>query len=193
MSVILATARHRAAVSAMLARAFADDPAMTWIFPDPVLRAKRLPRVFALLFDADQSSGMRLMDDAARAATLWRGPGVAKAKAGGFIRQAIPLLGMFGTALPRLLAVSKAIDAHMPAAPFWYLHLAGCDPAHQGTGLGKALVNAGLERMGASGLPVYLETATEKNLGFYKSLGFCVTGEWHVPGGGPRFWSMLRG
>ena len=43
-----------------------------------------------------------------------------------------------------------------------------------------------------SGLPVHLETAREKNVEFYRGLGFDVTAEWMVPNGGPRFWSMLR-
>ncbi len=193
MTVVLATATRRADVAAMLARAFADDPAMSWIFPDAARRARRLPGLFKLLFDEGGPNGVRLMDDAARAATLWLGPGAAHTGALAMLRQTIPLVTVFGGALPRALAVSRAIVAHMPAGAFWYLHIAGCDPAHQGKGLGQALVNAGLERMGASGLPFYLETATERNLGFYQALGFRVTGEWRVGADGPVFWSMLRG
>ncbi|MFM9829481.1 MAG: GNAT family N-acetyltransferase [Sphingomonas sp.] len=193
MTVVLATATRRAEIAVMLARAFADDPAMSWIFPDATLRARRLPGLFQLLFDEDGPNGVRLMDDAARAATLWRGPGAAHTGTLAMLRQIVPLVAVFGGALPRALAVSRAIEAHMPMGAFWYLHIAGCDPAHQGKGLGRALVKAGLERMGASGLPFYLETATERNLGFYQSLGFEVTDDWTVPGGGPRFWSMLAG
>ena len=40
-------------------------------------------------------------------------------------------------------------------------------------------------------LPAYLETATERNLGFYQSLGFRVTGE-HQIKRGPKVWFMLR-
>ncbi len=47
--------------------------------------------------------------------------------------------------------------------------------------------------MGGSGLPFYLETATERNLGFYQGLGFRVTDEWRVGRDGPLFWSMLNG
>lgn len=55
----------RAAVAAMLGRAFADDPAMSYIFPDAEERAKRLPRLFALLFDSD-AVGMRLVSEGRR-------------------------------------------------------------------------------------------------------------------------------
>lgn len=47
-------------------------------------------------------------------------------------------------------------------------------------------------RIAGSRLPTYLETATERNLGLYRALGFEVIDTWVVPRGGPRFWSMLR-
>jgi len=53
-------------------------------------------------------------------------------------------------------------------------------------------VRSGLERIAASGLPAYLETPLERNIGFYQGLGFEVTADWVVPKGGPRFWSMWR-
>jgi ribosomal protein S18 acetylase RimI-like enzyme len=107
------------------------------------------------------------------------------------LRQAWPLWRALGANIPRALKVSHAVEAHMPAGDFWYLHIAGCDPAVQGKGLGAAVVRAGLSRA-AGRLPAYLETATERNLGFYRALGFEIVDDWHVPGGGPRFWSMLR-
>ena len=79
----------------------------------------------------------------------------------------------------------------MPQGDFWYLHIAGCDPAAQGRGFGRRALVAGLERA-AGRTPCYLETATERNLGFYASVGFAVTDEWRVGRDGPRFWSMLR-
>lgn len=191
-AVRLAARSDRAATSAMLARAFADDPALSWLFPDRVLRARRLPRLFALLFDSDEA-GIRLTSPGHEAATFWRAPGQAETSAVELLRSALPMLATFGLAVGRGLALTKAIDAHFPPHPFWYLHIAGCDPAHQGRGLGRAVVQAGLDRMGGSGVPFYLETATERNIGFYQSLGFRVTNEWRVGTDGPVFWSMLRG
>ena len=94
--------------------------------------------------------------------------------------------------LPRALAVSNAIGAHLPRDfPFLYLHYAGVAPKHQGRGLAGAAIRAGQARAAKQGLPVHLETATETNVGIYLRLGFAVTGEYDVPGGGPHFWSML--
>lgn len=186
-----ATARDREGIAAMLARAFLNDPAIAFIWPDPARRARRSPRLFRLLFDGDAQAGMRLVTAGGEAAALWRGPGKAEIGTPWLLRRAVPLLNTFGPALGRALRLANAIDEHMPPQPFWYLHIAGCDPAHQGRGFGRAVIQSGLDRA-AGRLPCYLETANPANLGFYQGLGFAVTGEWRVPGGGPLFWSMLR-
>lgn len=149
----------------MLARAFAEDPAFSYIFPDPATRARKLPRLFALLYDSDGKAGMRLVSAGGDAATLWRAPGRARVGWLEMLGRAGPLLAALGPALGRALRTGEAIDAHMPEGAFWYLHIAGCDPAAQGRGLGGAAVRAGLERA-ARRLRCYLETATEANLGF---------------------------
>lgn len=189
-SVRTAGGADRARIAAVLARAFADDPAMSWIYPDRADRERRLPRLFALLFDADRS-GMRLITEGGEAATLWRGPGQASTGLLAMIAQAWPMWRALGPALPRALALSQAIDAHMPSGDFWYLHIAGCDPAAQGRGLGGQAIRAGLSRV-ARRFPTYLETATEQNIGLYQRLGFAVTDTWRVGHDGPMFWSMLR-
>ena len=181
----------RAAVAAMLGRAFADDPAMYYIFPDAEERAKRLPRLFALLFDSD-AVGMRLVSEGAEVGTFWRPPGQAPVSITAYVRRLIPVLHALGASLPRAMRLGDAIEAHFPSHPFWYLHIAGVDPARQGRGLGGASIRAGLARCDADGVPAYLETATESNVGLYARLGFELTGEWSVPKGGPRFWSMIR-
>lgn len=186
-----ATEADSGAVSAMLARAFFDDPVFAWLIPDDGARQARLPGLFELFYRTDGPAGMRLLTAGGEAATLWRAPGQASAGRRETLRATWPLIRTFGLRLPRAFAVSEAIEANFPAGPFWYLHIAGCDPAHQGKGFGGAAVRAGLERA-AGRLPSYLETAKERNLSFYQRLGFTVTREWSVPGGGPKFWSMLR-
>ena len=183
---------QRRVIAAMLSRAFFDDPAISWIFPDPVLRSKRLAKLFMILFDSDADKGMRLVTERGEAATLWRAPGRAQTSMLDTLAHLLPMIGCFGSAIGRGMAVGNAIDAHMPKGDFWYLHIAGCDPIHQGKGIGGAVVRAGLERAADGRFPCYLETPLEKNIGFYKSMGFAVIDEWTVPKGGPRFWSMWR-
>ena len=90
---------------------------MRFILPDDAERERRLPRLFALLFDSAGPTGMRLITAGGEAATLWRAPGRVH--------------------VGRLEMLRRA-------APLW------------------------------------------------RALRFRVAAEWTVPGGGPRFWSMLR-
>jgi ribosomal protein S18 acetylase RimI-like enzyme len=181
--------RRRAIAS--LSAAFADDPAIRFLFPAERQRLRHLPRLFAMLYDSDADRGMRLVSDDGSAATLWRAPGMAgNDRRFGWWQRALAMW-RFGEGLGRAVRLGQAIEAHFPPQPFWYLHIAGCTPAAQGRGLGAAAVRAGLERIG--GASACLETANEANLGFYRNLGFEVTDRWAVPEGGPVFWSMQRG
>lgn len=191
MTVRLGVPSDGAAVAAMLARAFQDDPVFAWIFPDSTVRARRLPQLFRQLYASDLRGGTALLTPDGAAATLWRAPRRARVGWGEMLRHALPLLGALGGALPRAMAASGAIEGRMPSGDFWYLHIAGCDPAMQGRGLGRQVLGAGLERF-AGRLPCYLETALERNIGFYAAAGFRVTDAWRIGRDGPRLWSMLR-
>lgn len=186
-----ASLAERDPVAAMLARAFAVDPAMSFIFPDAAVRARRMPHLFRLLYASDARAGTVFAYEGCRAATLWRAPGRTKVPLMETVAGAPAFLAALGPAVARAIRVSHAIESHMPRGRFWYLHIAGCDPAAQGKGLGGGAIRAGLDRFGRTE-DCYLETATEKNIGIYNRLGFEVIDTWTVSGGGPRFWSMLR-
>ncbi len=55
---------------------------------------------------------------------------------------------------------------------FWYLSILGIDPERQGSGLGRTLMEPVLRKADQVEAPVYIESFTPKNFGFYKGLGF---------------------
>jgi ribosomal protein S18 acetylase RimI-like enzyme len=178
-------------LSATLARAFQNEEACSFIFPDHEVRARRLLKMFRVIVGSDAANGLLFQTAGGEAATLWRAPGKAIGSSGEFLASLLPFLLALGSAIGRGLKVSGLIERHHPNMPFWYLHFAGCDPVHQGKGLGGAAIRAGLARADADHLPAYLETATVRNLALYRSLGFEVSSQWQVPNG-PQFWGMLR-
>ena len=192
MTVRPAASTDRRKIIATIAAAFQDDPVMGFIFPDPADRQRRLPRLFAILFDGDGAHGARWITAGGEAATFWRAPGQGHLGIVEKLRHGLPWLHAAGLALPRALAVSAASDANHPREPHWYLHIVGCRPEAQGRGFGSAAIAPGLARADADGLPTYLETANQRNLGFYQRMGFVMTHTWQVPAG-PQHWSMLRG
>lgn len=190
--IVEGTRADAPAMERALAAAFIDDPALSWIIPDRDERLRRYPKFFVQAVKHDLAHGFALRSADGHGITLWRHPGDAKSGLGETIASVPGYLGALGRRLPRALLVSETIGAHLPrASPFLYLHFAGVAPEHQGRGLAGAAIRAGQARAAAQGLPVYLETATEKNVGIYLRLGFEVTGEYDVPHGGPHFWSML--
>ena len=183
--------RDHERLSSTLARAFQNEEACSFIFPDPQVRARRLLKMFRVIVNSDAANGLLFETMGGEAATLWRAPGKATGSRTQFLASLLPFIFALGSGIGRGLTVSGLIERHHPDVPFWYLHFAGCDPAHQGKGLGGAAIRAGLARADADHLPAYLETATERNLALYRSFGFEVSRQWQVPNG-PKFWGMLR-
>ena len=193
-TVIRLGPQHRAAAIATLAAAFQTDPALSWIIPDDAERARRLPRMFAWLWDDHQRHGMALGTPDCAAVTLWRLPGKVHHHDPLWPPELARLLHIFGRRILRGAKVGDAISAHLPPGEDWfYLRYAGVRPACQGQGLGGLTIRAGLAEASAAGKPALLETATEGNVGIYLRLGFAVHEEWDVPAtGAPHFWSMSR-
>jgi ribosomal protein S18 acetylase RimI-like enzyme len=178
---------------ATLSAAFQNDPALSWILPDPAQRRLRLPKLFNIIVRSDLSAGTVLRSQSYEAVTLWRAPGKARMGLMEAFFSGPGYFQTFVTALGPALAVSHAIEAHYPRGiDYWYLHYAAVRPEHQGAGWGGAAIRKGLTRARSEGLPVYLETVKESNVAIYLKLGFKVIGEWDVPNGGPHFWSMLN-
>jgi ribosomal protein S18 acetylase RimI-like enzyme len=178
-------------IAKTLARAFQNEEACSFIFPDPEVRAKRLIAMFRVIVANDAPAGSIYQSVGGEAITLWRAPEKATGTSWEFARSLFPFIAALGFGIGRGLRVSGLIEKHHPSEPFHYLHFAGCAPEHQGKGFGGAAIRAGLAQADADHLPAYLETATERNLGLYGGLGFEVIAQWSVTRGLP-FWGMLR-
>ncbi|MFJ2594865.1 GNAT family N-acetyltransferase [Streptomyces erythrochromogenes] len=187
-----------AAIAALLARAFADDPVMAWMVP-AVDRERRIARYFRLAQrqQRPRPGGVRVAatgDGRLLGAALWSGPGCWKTSA---VRElaALPeyarVFGLRG--MPRAGEVQNAMHEAHPDTPHWYLPTVGTDRGLQGMGVGSALLRQQLAECDRLGQPAYLESSNITNIPFYEGLGFRVTGEIRLPGGGPTLWPMWRG
>lgn len=75
--------------------------------------------------------------------------------------------------------------------PHLRLEFYGVVPDRQGTGVGTALIEEGHRRADELGLPSYLETFSDSNVGFYRHRGYEVVGEFTIGDGTPG-WGMIR-
>ena len=92
----------------------------------------------------------------------------------------------------RFRAAEDTMRPYRPADVHFYLQGLGTDPPRQGEGLGSAVLQPVLARCDRDGLPAYLETTKERNVGFYQSHGFAVVARTRLPLDGPPMWFMWR-
>ena len=179
-------------------RAFFDDPALMFTFPDDAVRRERLP----WLMEIGVAYGSRFGDVLTTAGSMlghavWLPPGETslseeRMDAVGF-HEAPARMGE--DALKRFGHFMELVSRHherLVRVPHWYLLILGVEPERQGQGIGSALVARNLARADLEGLPCYLETAKERNVLFYRRHGFEVRHEENIPGGGPKVWMMVR-
>jgi len=86
---------------------------------------------------------------------------------------------------------------HGKAAAFvnkdaWYLSIVAVDPAAQGQGLGRKLLEPTLAEADRVSAICYLETFSLRNLSFYGRLGFAAKGRFTEPATGADYVVMAR-
>ncbi len=169
---------------------------MAWIFPSEPMRRRQLPALFAVTMRGIslRREGTEIMTsaDSVLGGAIWVPPGAWLPSAWQQLRS---LPGFARALRSRFVAAGQTyneIGRRHPRQPHWYLSGIGTDPPVQGTGVGSALMRSRLERCDTDGLPAYLESSKEGNVPFYQRLGFKVSSEIRISGGGPRLWLMWR-
>jgi ribosomal protein S18 acetylase RimI-like enzyme len=180
--------------SDVLARAFRDDPAWTWLIPDDERRARLLPWLFRVGFEVT-AADVWSTPGTVRGAARWLPPGRPAMRVGPTLRALVATPFRLGAATTPFLAYGRSVEAlraEVAPGPHWYLAGIGVDPASQRAGVGSALIAPGVEAAAREGLPTVLLTNNEANLPFYERHGFVVVREDDTPRGGPHAWAMVK-
>jgi GNAT superfamily N-acetyltransferase len=94
---------------------------------------------------------------------------------------------------PRILSTLTKMDkVHPHDPPSWYLLALGTEEAHQGKGLGSAVMSHVLDRCDAEGVPAYLESSNPRNIPFYARHGFVERPRLELGPGKPFLTPMWR-
>lgn len=173
---------------ATIVTAFAADPPMRWVLPNPqqyLTYAPKLVRLFCGKTFEEQSAFA--VDDYMGVA-LWLRPGVEPDEEGlnELLQQAVP-----EEHLQDVSDFFDELDEHHPKEPVWHLAMIGVDPARQGMGLGSALLEHSLAEVDREAKPAYLEASTERSRDLYARHGFEVTGTIQTASSPPMY-AMLR-
>lgn len=188
----LASERDLTTIEATLGRAFADDPVSKWMLGRR-LTPERIGVLDAALAEGHLDDGLSTITANGEAVSIWAAPKrfrIPARKMLGHLPRAFAALGPSGFA--RMLSMAEVEKLH-PPEPHYYLAVLGTDPAHQGKGLGSAVITPTIAKADSEGVACYLESSKEANLAFYHRHGFEVTGTHDLgKGKGPRLWLMWR-
>jgi GNAT superfamily N-acetyltransferase len=183
-------------LSAVLGRAFYDDPVAMWLMPDDTTRSLRQARMFGALTRHHHLAGggveLACRGATVGAAALWDPPGRWRESVRAQLAMAPSLIRALGRRAPAGRRLMDVVQGQHPQEPHWYLAVIGSDTAVRGRGFGQALMRSGLDRCDDEHCPAYLESSKADNVPYYQRFGFEVTGEVIVPGGGPTLWKMWR-
>ena len=180
--------------SAVLARAFHDDPAWTWVLPDAKRRAALLPWLFRTGFET-MAADLWTTPGRVLGVSRWLAPGRPVLRVGTTLRVCVATPLRLREATSRYLQYGRAVEdvrARAARGPHWYLAGIGVDPAEQRKGIGAALLQPGLRAAREAGVPAVLLTNLEANLSFYERHGFEVVLEADTPNGPPHAWAMVK-
>jgi ribosomal protein S18 acetylase RimI-like enzyme len=188
---------HVDAVGDLLSAAFLNAPGTRFMFPDPARRARLLPLLFTAMARRTVRNGeATALGAPLHAVALWMPP-VREHPVEAEVAEA----GMGAVALldeeeaGRFTVFRRHFDTtheRLIDQPHWYLSFLAVDPGHQGHGAGTVLVRHMLDRVAPTGVPCYLESVDEANLGFYERLGFRVVEIGTVPRSDLRTWALRR-
>jgi len=180
-------------VAGALARAFHDDPVLSWELRADPRRMRMLERGFELFLrriwmEQDETYTTASLVGAA----VWERPGQWKLGAGAQLRLLPAMVGVFARRIPRVLRALVVLEAGHPREPHYYLPFVGVEPAWQGRGLGAAVLAPILERCDREAVPAFLEASTARSRALYERHGFAVTEEFKLGKDAPQQWRMWR-
>lgn len=188
MTIKIALPSEEAGAIDALTLAFSTDPMARWSMPDPQKYLAAFPSLARAFGGSAFSRGTAYIADGFAGTALWLPPGVEPDEetlmrvldknAGDNTKEDMP-------------KIFEQMQKFHPTEPHWYLPMIGVDPAHQGAGIGSALMTEALKAVDRDGLIAYLESSNPKNVSLYERHGFEVIGEIQS-GNSPTLRPMLR-
>lgn len=183
-----ATPSDQDSIIAVLALAFSADPGARWIYPDPRKYLSHFPDIVRAFGGSAFEHGTAHYVEGFFGAALWLPPDVWPQEDE---MMALMQRTVSEPTLEDFRSVMEQAGRYRPTEPHWYLPLTGVDPAHQGNGLGSALMKHALTRLDREQKLAFLESTNPRNVSFYQRHGFEVLGTVQV-GSSPTGFSMLR-
>jgi GNAT superfamily N-acetyltransferase len=188
MTIRTAFPLDQAGAIGVLTLAFSTDPMARWSLPDPAKYLTTFSSITKAFGGSAFEKETAYIANSCTGAALWLPPG-AKSDEESLKRLFEENTG--DDIREDMKRIFEKMGKFHPTEPHWYLPMIGVDPAHQGAGIGSALMTEALKAVDRDGLIAYLESSNPKNISLYQRHGFEVIGEIQS-GSSPVLRPMLR-
>lgn len=187
--------------TALLVRAFDEDPFFGFLAPEPDRRAAFVGAVMGtnLALGEPRRAVRAILDPELRGVCIWFAPGAypipfaeqARVRAGAIARAMLRGQAPLGRIARALRAGELLEEAHLEREPYFYLQVLAVDPRHHGRGLGSSMLAECCAEADAARLPALLETSKEINARLYRRHGFETIRTTRLESS-PPVWTMRR-
>ena len=198
MKIIPLDPRHRKEAAKLLSEAFFNYPTFTFFFPNVKQRKRDLAWYLGNALNCTLSYGEAYTVPDLSGVMMLLLPGHTKITLLEYIQNGFfltPFRLGFRNYVRSMRCETHAEEMHeklMKGVPHYYLWVLAVAPQKARQGVGKTLIQHLLQKADAENMPIYLETNTEYNVGYYQHLGFSVMMKTEVPGYDIPFWCMVR-
>ena len=198
MPYLTLTSTQQTRAAASLAEAFAEDPFMTYLWPNATTRVPKLTQLFRPIIRCSlRYGGVEVAPEEAGALAWLSGEhfplGLAQLFRSGLIWTPLQIgLPAFGRLQDHETPCEHALVERAPNG-FTYLWVLGVHPQAAGRGFAKQMVQSALSVMKRRGHSAcLLRTDHAKNVPFYEHLGFKLIHTETVPASGLQYWVFLQ-
>ncbi|TDW22490.1 GNAT family N-acetyltransferase [Kribbella kalugense] len=188
-----ATPADHDTVVAILARAFTDDPIVSWLFPDPTTRAHLQTELYYAPLLTHPSVETDLVAEAGAAIWLRLATGQPPYGDGPTSPPYRNEPAELPAAAHRLQALGEALaQRHPHDQPYLYLPCMGVAAAHRGAGIGSTMLRDRLRYADSLAIGTYLEASSPRSRALYLRHGFRDQGSPVQVADSPTLWPMWR-
>ncbi|MBY9004900.1 MAG: GNAT family N-acetyltransferase [Candidatus Lokiarchaeota archaeon] len=194
------TPKHVKEAIKVAGNAFQEDPVTIFTYPDEGERRQNVQYGFYMIYNYGIKHGLTYATSKnLEGITIWLPPNkvyqsfLTMMRYGGFY--SMRKVGLNMKVIKKIMAVFNYEDErHKHLVPYdhWYFQNIAVQPEEQGKGYGGLLIRTMIKTIESEGLPIYVETNTEKSVSIYQKYGFEIIEHGIVPKTDVPLWCMLR-
>jgi ribosomal protein S18 acetylase RimI-like enzyme len=167
-------------MSSLIAEAIEDDPYCKWRVPNDRIRVARLRQDLELHIDHGLN-GSGLPFTVRHAGIAFWSPPMTRAPSTLRSRVTSAFARATGAHPIRARRLNRSVRTHQPEQPHWRLDFVAVDPGQRRLGIGRSLVQVGLDRADAEQVGAFTTTTDPRSLPFFMAMGFEKAGSVELP------------